>query len=199
VHACLLDAKSAKVRASRTVAETPSLRSSTSFVCVRPNIAGINAGNSSITTWRCCVPRATSQPPRPQGAAYARSSPRSSSPSTATHQAALRVVWEGGAITDHSVPLPCTGNHTRATDQDVALVRRIAEHYPRRPDSRDPRPAGPPQRPRQPVHRRPRARAARLREITRCWPCPPCGAPGAGWRSAPGSTTWPAGGSLRRP
>jgi DNA invertase Pin-like site-specific DNA recombinase len=47
------------------------------------------------------------------------------------HAAELRVVWEGGAITEHSVPLPRTGSHTRSTDQDtIALVRRLAERYP---------------------------------------------------------------------
>ncbi|MGE5636532.1 MAG: recombinase family protein [Nocardioidaceae bacterium] len=47
------------------------------------------------------------------------------------HQAALRIFWEGGAITDHNVALPRTGSHTRATDQDtIALVRRLAEHHP---------------------------------------------------------------------
>ena len=47
------------------------------------------------------------------------------------HFAALRIVWEGAAITEHSVPLPRTGSHTRATDQDtIALVRRLAEHHP---------------------------------------------------------------------
>jgi DNA invertase Pin-like site-specific DNA recombinase len=47
------------------------------------------------------------------------------------HQAALRIVWEGGAITQHSVSLPRTGRHTRTTDQDtIALVRRLAEHHP---------------------------------------------------------------------
>jgi DNA invertase Pin-like site-specific DNA recombinase len=47
------------------------------------------------------------------------------------HVAELRVVWEGGAITEHSVPLPRTGSHTRCTDQNtVALVRRLAERYP---------------------------------------------------------------------
>jgi len=47
------------------------------------------------------------------------------------HAAELRVVWEGGAITEHSVPLSRTGSHTRATDQDtIALVRRLAERYP---------------------------------------------------------------------
>jgi hypothetical protein len=47
------------------------------------------------------------------------------------HAAGLRVVWEGGAVTDHTVPLPRTGSHTRCTDQDtVALVRQLAERYP---------------------------------------------------------------------
>jgi hypothetical protein len=47
------------------------------------------------------------------------------------HQAALRIAWEGGAITEHSVSLPRTGSHTRATDQDtIALIRRLAEHHP---------------------------------------------------------------------
>jgi DNA invertase Pin-like site-specific DNA recombinase len=47
------------------------------------------------------------------------------------HAAELRVVWEGGTITDHTVALHRTGSHTRATDQDtVALVRRLAERYP---------------------------------------------------------------------
>jgi DNA invertase Pin-like site-specific DNA recombinase len=47
------------------------------------------------------------------------------------HVAELRVVWEGGAITEHSVALPRTASHTRCTDQDtIALVRRLAERYP---------------------------------------------------------------------
>jgi hypothetical protein len=47
------------------------------------------------------------------------------------HTAELRVVWEGGQITEHSVALPRTGSHTRCTDQDtVALVRELAERYP---------------------------------------------------------------------
>ena len=47
------------------------------------------------------------------------------------HVAELRVVWEGGAVTEHSVPLPRTGSHTRCTDQDtIALVRQLAERYP---------------------------------------------------------------------
>jgi hypothetical protein len=49
----------------------------------------------------------------------------------AHHRAAIRVVLDGGAITDHSVGLPRTGSHTRATDQNtIALVRRLAEHHP---------------------------------------------------------------------
>ncbi|MCA1680622.1 MAG: helix-turn-helix domain-containing protein, partial [Actinobacteria bacterium] len=47
------------------------------------------------------------------------------------HAAELRVAWEGGTITDHTVALPRTGSHTRCTDQDtVALVRQLAERYP---------------------------------------------------------------------
>ena len=47
------------------------------------------------------------------------------------HTAELRVVWEGGAVTQHSVPLSRTGSHTRCTDQDtIALVRQLAEQYP---------------------------------------------------------------------
>jgi DNA invertase Pin-like site-specific DNA recombinase len=47
------------------------------------------------------------------------------------HLAELRVVWEGGAVTEHTVTLPRTGSHTRCTDQDtIALVRRLAEQYP---------------------------------------------------------------------
>jgi DNA invertase Pin-like site-specific DNA recombinase len=47
------------------------------------------------------------------------------------HAAELRVVWEGGQITEHSVSLPRTGSHTRCTDQDtIALVRQLAERYP---------------------------------------------------------------------
>ncbi|MGO9971593.1 MAG: recombinase family protein [Solirubrobacteraceae bacterium] len=47
------------------------------------------------------------------------------------HTAELRVVWEGGQVTEHSVPLSRTGSHTRCTDQDtIALVRRLAARYP---------------------------------------------------------------------
>ena len=47
------------------------------------------------------------------------------------HTAELRVVWEGGAVTEHTVTLPRTGSHTRCTDQDtIALVRQLAEQYP---------------------------------------------------------------------
>ena len=47
------------------------------------------------------------------------------------HRAELRLVWEGGTITEHSLPLARTGSHTRCTDQDtIALVRQLAERYP---------------------------------------------------------------------
>jgi DNA invertase Pin-like site-specific DNA recombinase len=47
------------------------------------------------------------------------------------HAAELRVIWQGGAVTEHNVPLPRTGSHTRCTDQDtIALVRQLAERYP---------------------------------------------------------------------
>jgi hypothetical protein len=47
------------------------------------------------------------------------------------HAAELRIMWEGGAVTEHSVILPRTGSHTRCTDQDtIALVRQLAEQYP---------------------------------------------------------------------
>jgi hypothetical protein len=50
---------------------------------------------------------------------------------SAHHVAELRVVWEGGAVTEHSVSMPRTGSHTRCTDQDtIALVRQLAEQYP---------------------------------------------------------------------
>jgi len=46
------------------------------------------------------------------------------------HNAELRVVWEGGQVTEHTVTLPRTGSHTRCTDQDTTLVRQLAERYP---------------------------------------------------------------------
>jgi DNA invertase Pin-like site-specific DNA recombinase len=49
------------------------------------------------------------------------------------HAAQLRVVWEGGQVTEHAVALARTGSHTRCTDQDtIALVRQLAERYPDR-------------------------------------------------------------------
>jgi DNA invertase Pin-like site-specific DNA recombinase len=49
------------------------------------------------------------------------------------HTAALRVAWEGGQVTEHTVTLPRTGSHTRCTDQDtIALVRQLAERHPDR-------------------------------------------------------------------
>jgi DNA invertase Pin-like site-specific DNA recombinase len=46
------------------------------------------------------------------------------------HRALLRIVWEGGAVTDHELTLPKTRPHT-ATDPDtLELVRRLAADYP---------------------------------------------------------------------
>ena len=44
--------------------------------------------------------------------------------------AELRIVWQGGALTEVAMPMTKAGGHTRATDEDtVALVQRLAEHY----------------------------------------------------------------------
>jgi hypothetical protein len=54
------------------------------------------------------------------------------------------------------------GSHTRCTDQQtIALVRQLAERYPRQADRRDPRPPATADRRQQPVHSPPRRRAAR--------------------------------------
>ena len=48
----------------------------------------------------------------------------------AARTAALRIIWQGGASTELTMPLTKTGGHFRATDEDtVDLVRRLAEHY----------------------------------------------------------------------
>jgi DNA invertase Pin-like site-specific DNA recombinase len=48
----------------------------------------------------------------------------------ATRTAGLRIIWQGGASTELTMPLTKTGGHLRATDEDtVDLVRRLAEHY----------------------------------------------------------------------
>jgi DNA invertase Pin-like site-specific DNA recombinase len=45
-------------------------------------------------------------------------------------RALVRIVWEGGAVTDHQVTLPKAGSHA-ATDEDtLVLVRRLATDYP---------------------------------------------------------------------
>lgn len=42
----------------------------------------------------------------------------------------LRIVWQGGATTELSMPMNNAGGHLRATDeQTLALVRRLAQHY----------------------------------------------------------------------
>jgi DNA invertase Pin-like site-specific DNA recombinase len=44
--------------------------------------------------------------------------------------AQLRIIWQGGATTELSMPMTKPGGHTRTTSEDtVALVRRLAEHY----------------------------------------------------------------------
>jgi hypothetical protein len=44
--------------------------------------------------------------------------------------AALRIIWQGGASTELTMPLTRTGGHFRATDEDtVELVRRLAANY----------------------------------------------------------------------
>lgn len=44
--------------------------------------------------------------------------------------AALRIIWQGGAVTELEMTLTKPGGHFRATDEDTtALVRRLAVHY----------------------------------------------------------------------
>lgn len=46
------------------------------------------------------------------------------------HVARLRIVWEGGAVTERVSPLNRTGAHSRTTDEGtVELVRRLALYY----------------------------------------------------------------------
>jgi excisionase family DNA binding protein len=49
---------------------------------------------------------------------------------TDTHTATLKIIWQGGAVTDLSMAMNKTGGHTLTTDEDtVALVRRLANDY----------------------------------------------------------------------
>ena len=42
----------------------------------------------------------------------------------------LRIIWQGGASTELTVPLARTGQHSRVTSEDTLdLVRRLAAHY----------------------------------------------------------------------
>jgi DNA invertase Pin-like site-specific DNA recombinase len=42
----------------------------------------------------------------------------------------LRIIWQGGAVTELTMPMTKKGGHTRATSEDtVDLVRRLAERY----------------------------------------------------------------------
>jgi DNA invertase Pin-like site-specific DNA recombinase len=48
----------------------------------------------------------------------------------AQRTAGLRIVWQGGATSQLTMPLTKSGGHFRTTDEDtVALVRRLAVHY----------------------------------------------------------------------
>ena len=48
----------------------------------------------------------------------------------AKRTAALRITWQGGAVTETTMTMNHSGGHARATDEDtVDLVRRLAEHY----------------------------------------------------------------------
>ena len=44
--------------------------------------------------------------------------------------AGLRIIWQGGAVTELAMPMTRKGEHTRTTSEDtVTLVRRLAAHY----------------------------------------------------------------------
>jgi excisionase family DNA binding protein len=44
--------------------------------------------------------------------------------------AELRIIWQGGAVTEASMPMNKPGGRLRVTDEDtIALVRRLAQHY----------------------------------------------------------------------
>lgn len=44
--------------------------------------------------------------------------------------AGLRIIWQGGAVTEVSMHMTRKGAHTRTTSEDtISLVRRLAEHY----------------------------------------------------------------------
>lgn len=45
-------------------------------------------------------------------------------------RALVRIVWEGGAITDHQLTLIKAGGHAATDQETLELVRTLAEHYP---------------------------------------------------------------------
>jgi hypothetical protein len=56
----------------------------------------------------------------------------------------LTLRWKGGALTEIDLALPRSRPATIRTDEDtVALLRRLAAHYPDSRDCRHPQPAGP--------------------------------------------------------
>jgi DNA invertase Pin-like site-specific DNA recombinase len=46
------------------------------------------------------------------------------------HRALVRILWEGGAVTDHQVTLPKAGGHAATEPDTLELVRRLAKDYP---------------------------------------------------------------------
>jgi DNA invertase Pin-like site-specific DNA recombinase len=45
------------------------------------------------------------------------------------HLALVRIVWEGGAVTDHELALPKPGSHAATATDTLELVRRLAADY----------------------------------------------------------------------
>ena len=42
----------------------------------------------------------------------------------------LRIIWQGGAVTEVSMPMNKPGGRLRVTDEDtIALIRRLGQHY----------------------------------------------------------------------
>ena len=67
--------------------------------------------------------------------------------------ARLILRWKGGAISELTVPLRRPQPKIRTDEDTIALIRRLAVHYPDADHRRDPQPAAPHHRPRNVVHR----------------------------------------------
>jgi hypothetical protein len=61
--------------------------------------------------------------------------------------------WKGGAISELTVPLRRPQPIVRTDEDTIDLLRRLAVHYPRHQNRRDPQPARPPHRPGTVIHR----------------------------------------------